>query len=100
MSEKVFLVPWGSESVCHWCKKNLKCRMFTEDPELATMTLPSGCPAPSVKVVQRAGPRIRFTQLLMMAALQGCPINEFDPDETQLPDSFKGSKIVIRARTR
>jgi hypothetical protein len=79
MSEKMFKVPWGSESVCYWCKKNGECRLYVEDPELSV-----------------GGFSIRFTQLLRISSLQGCPINEFDPETHKLPENFKDCKIVLR----
>jgi len=100
MGKKVFLVPWGSESICYWCKKNGKCSLFKEDPEIPTLTLPRGSNPPSPYVLLNAGVKIRFTQIFKLGALQDCLINEFEPDETKLPDSFKDAKIMIRKSSK
>jgi hypothetical protein len=97
MSEqKIFEVPWGSESICYWCKKQGQCSLYKDDPEIPTMTLPASANPPSLEVLQRAGVKIRFTQLLKLGSLRGCPLNEFEPDETKLPESFKRCRIVVR----
>jgi len=99
-SGKIFYVPWGSESVCYWCEKQGKCSLYKNDPEIPTMTLPASAMPPSVDVLQRAGAKIRFTQLLKLGALQGCPINEFEPEPSKLPQQFKGYTIVLREGKR
>jgi hypothetical protein len=95
-NQKVFPIPWGSESICYWCTKNGKCKLWTEDPEIPTMTLPTASNMPTVEVVKSAGVRMRFTQMFKLGSLQGCPINEFNPDPTRLPEQFKDCKIVVR----
>lgn len=86
--DKIFKVPWGSESVCRWCKKNGKCSLYTEDPRLKTYK----------KIKEESVPdrKIHFTDLIMTGSLRGCPINEFEPDYSKLPEQFKDCKIVIR----
>ena len=83
--EKVFTVPWGSESICYWCKKAYKCQYYTEDKEVAVLMLPHHVP------IKR-----RPTQLMNSGQLCRCPINEFEPDSTKLPEEFKNCTIVVR----
>jgi len=97
MSErKIFLVPWGSESICYWCKKQGQCSLYKDDPEIPTMTLPASANPPSPDVLQRAGVKIRFTELLKLCSLQGCLLDEITIDPAKLPQHFKDCTIVVR----
>jgi len=98
-NEKRLEVPWGSESICTWCKKFGKCQMFTGDPEIPFIQLPSGANTKNItsEYIEKAGVRIRFTQLFKIAQISHCPMNEFEPDESHLPESLKGSVIVERS---
>ena len=99
MSEqKIFEVPWGSESICFWCRKQGQCSLYRDDPEIPTRTLPANANPPSLQVLENAGARVRFTQLLKLGSLRNCPINEFEPNYTKLPDTFKGHIIIERGR--
>ena len=83
--EKVFPVPWGSESICYWCKKDTKCSFFLEDKEIRAK-FTGGIPI-----------MIRPTQLIKFGQLTACPIKEFKPNPSKLPKAFKGNKIVQKA---
>lgn len=82
---KIFEVPWGSESVCYWCKKNYKCNYYEENRETKVM------------FYEVTPITIRPKELMKLGSLQGCPINEFEPDKTKLPDAFRGCTIKVRA---
>ena len=83
--KKAFTVPWGSESVCSWCKKNGKCELWTEDKEFKILLY--GVPI-----------RIHFKDLRLVSALQGCPIDEFEPDNSKIPEQFKEEYDRIKIR--
>jgi hypothetical protein len=106
LPEKTFEVPWGSESICFWCKKNGKCSLYKEDPELSFTRKVRGQLVRPGEVLPTTGDwyelqeqKMRFTELMKGGSLRGCPINEFDPDETKLPENFKGYKIIVRGCT-
>lgn len=101
--QNVFEVPWGSESICYWCKKEGKCKLYTEDPRILTFKRLKREKPITIKgevFIHRLIPdrKIYFSDLIMTGSLRGCPINEFYPNEEKLPKQFKGSRIVMRGR--
>jgi len=99
--DKIFKVPWGSDSVCYWCKKDGECSLYTEDPRLETFKKIKREKPITVKgetFTHRLVPnrKIHFTDLIMTGSLRDCPLNEFEPDYSKLPEQFKDCKIVIR----
>jgi len=72
--------------------------MFTDDPEIPFIQLPANANTKGItsEYIEKAGIRIRFTQLFKLAQITHCPISEFEQDESRLPESFKGAIIVER----
>lgn len=63
-----FEVPWGSESVCYWCKKRDKCQT-----------------------------KKTIAHWIMIGSVFKCPIDDFLPDYSRLPEQFKGMEIVVKS---
>jgi len=85
MIEKIneFIIPWGSENICYWCRKDYKCKYYSEDKE--------------VEILKYCIPiKIRPTQLMKLGQLCGCPIQEFELNRNRLPKEFKNCKIIER----
>jgi len=81
-SVEPFYVPWGSESICAWCKKGYSnCRVFTEKVD----TIMGGIPV-----------TVSMTELYLIAQIISCPIDEFEPDYSQNIINIEGRKIVPR----
>ena len=82
--KKIFEIPWGSESICSWCKKEDKCRWYTEDSEVQLLS-------PHLPI------RIHPTDLRKIAQITSCPINEFilkPPEEAIF--NYQGCEVVLR----
>jgi hypothetical protein len=73
MIEKIneIIIPWGSEDICYWCRKDYKCRFYSKDIEIKLCLLKSG-------------------------QLCNCPIKEFELDRNRLPKEFKNCKVIMR----
>ncbi len=85
---KTFIIPWGSEHICHWCKTNWReCSLFVEDKEIKAIL--NGTPF-----------MIRPTQLMMLAQIDSCLINKFEPDKDKLPKQFKGRTYIQRSEIK
>jgi hypothetical protein len=78
-----FEVPWGSESICYWCTKNGRCRMFDSDVKVYLL-----------KVSGDTLDCVSFADVLKRGPVTSCPIREFDADYSKLPEQFRGMRIV------
>jgi len=79
---KIFKVPWGSENICHWCKKDYKCSYYINDREVDAFfygVIPI---------------KIRASELIKLGSLRACPYCK--PEHAKLAEQFKDCKIVIR----
>ena len=80
LNKDVFLVPWGSESICMWCKKDKKCLLFKKE----------GLKKSEHSLIKAFWSAAHFAQIIR------CPLDEFEPNEEKNPYITRGKKIKLR----
>jgi len=79
--ENYFDVPWGSENICMWCKKEGKCilhkRSDATENEMRLIDL--------------------FWKSVISSQIVSCPLQEFEPNNESHPNILHGRKIRARS---